>query len=304
MLKHYLKIAVTALLLLCLTAAAVFPAAAVTPVYDFSSEYKSSSYYYNLLAYVPTGDMRYDVLAVAFTQQGYHEGDRDADMHGGNANGSRNFVEYNRMYGPLDNGEGNGVSYGYHWCAAFVSWCLRHSGVPEEVAVTEVSCNRMLKWYRENGTYHARQSGYTPLPGDIILFHDGSGTPHHVGLVLGVSGGRVHVIDGNGKENNVTTHVYHHNSAKILGYCVPDYTTRAGTVYDFLPETQVIDPVAVTLSATTVAVIAAVGGFVVLRVMRKQKHELMQTVPVKAQENGEAEEPEKTEEDAEPVKKE
>jgi len=303
-LKLSLKIATAICLIAVLLTVTLLPAAAVTPVYEFSREYKSSAYYDNLLAYVPTGDMRYDVLAVAFTQQGYHEGDRDADMHGGNANGSRNYVEYNRMYGPLDNGEGNGVSYGYHWCAAFVSWCLRHSGVPEEVAVTEVSCNRMLQWYRQNGTYHARQSGYTPLPGDLILFHDGSGIPHHVGLVLGVNGGRVHVIDGNGKEDNVATHVYHHNSAKILGYCVPDYTTRAGTVYDFLPEAQVIDPVTVTLSATVVALIAAVGGFVVLRVMRKQREALMPTAPENTAQNGDSEVSEKTEKPTEPAKKE
>ena len=101
--------------------AAILPAGAVKPVYEFGGEYQSSPYYNNLLSYELTGDGRYDALAVAFTQLGYHEGDSDAEMNGENGSGSRNFVEYNRMYGKLDNGEGNGMSYGYSWCAAFVS---------------------------------------------------------------------------------------------------------------------------------------------------------------------------------------
>ena len=128
-----------------------------------------------------------DVVSIAMTQYGYHEGNSEADMGGTNRDGYKNFAEYNRMYGKLDNGEGNGMSYGYSWCAAFVSWCLRQSRVEETAAITEVSCRRMTDWYREQGRFYSRQSGYTPLPGDIIMFHDGDGVPSHVGFVLGVA---------------------------------------------------------------------------------------------------------------------
>jgi len=275
-LRRYAKQWAAWLMLALMICAAILPAGAVKPVYEFSGEYQSSPYYNNLLSYELTGDGRYDALAVAFTQLGYHEGDSDAEMNGANTKGTRNFVEYNRMYGKLDNGEGNGMSYGYSWCAAFVSWCLRHAGVPEEDAVTEVSCRRMTDWYRERGAFHPRESGYTPKPGDIIMFHDGDGVAHHVGLVLGVSRGRVHVIDGNGRENDVSTHVYHHNSRAILGYCVPDYETKPGTVYDFLPETDAPDAATVTVSAVVTCVIMAVGALLVFSIMRIHKQKLLE----------------------------
>lgn len=274
--KRFLNIYIILVALTLILSAAILPAGAVSPVYEFGGEYRSSPYYNNLLSYELTGDGRYDALAVAFTQLGYHEGDSDAEMNGENENGSRNFVEYNRMYGKLDNGEGNGMSYGYSWCAAFVSWCLRHAGVPEDVAITEVSCRRMTDWYRERGAFHPRESGYTPKPGDIIMFHDGDGVAHHVGLVLGVSRGRVHVIDGNGRENDVSIHVYHHSSRAILGYCVPDYETKPGTVYDFLRETDTPDAATVTVSAVVTCVIMAVGALLVFSIMRIHKQKLLE----------------------------
>lgn len=216
-----------------LTLFAAVPVAAVAPFYEFGEAYAASPYAEALGEVVLTGDGRYDALAVAFSQLGYHEGDDESEMDGANPSGSRNFVEYNRLYGKLDNGEGNGVSYGYSWCAAFVSWCLRHAGVDEAVAVTEVSCRRMLNWYREQGAYYVRSCGYTPRPGDLIMFQSGDGVATHVGLVVGAQRGRVYVIDGNGKEEMVTTHVYHRHDRKILGYCVPDYEAVEGTVYDF-----------------------------------------------------------------------
>ena len=274
--KQGLKMCAACALSVILLAALLLPVSAAAPVYEFSAEYKGTSYYQNLLTCSLTGDERYDVLAIAFTQLGYHEGDSEAQMDGANAKGSRNFVEYNRMYGKLDNGEGNGMSYGYSWCAAFVSWCLRHAEVSEETAVTEVSCRRMTEWYHKNSTFHSRESGYTPKPGDIIMFHDGDGVAHHVGLVCGVQGGRVHVIDGNGKEESVATHVYHHNSRAILGYCVPDYETKPGTVYDFVPESSAPDVATLTVSVAVVTVIMSVGALLILVIMRIHKQKLLE----------------------------
>ena len=85
---------------------------AVTPTYYVSNEYKSSKYYKALKDYKLTGDERYDLVSIALTQYGYHEGNDDSDMSGSNLEGFKNFAEYNRMYCKLDNGEGNGMSYG------------------------------------------------------------------------------------------------------------------------------------------------------------------------------------------------
>lgn len=259
------------LLITCLPAIGALPVSAITPTYTLSDEYMTSAYYTALTELTLTGDERYDVLAVAFTQLGYHEGDGEPDFDGHKTDGSRNFAEYNRMYGKLDNGEGNGMSYGYSWCAAFVSWCLRQSRVEETAAITEVSCRRMTDWYREQGRFYSRQSGYTPLPGDIIMFHDGDGVPSHVGFVLGVEQGRVHVIDGNGREDSVAVHVYHHNSRAIYGYCVPDYHVLPGTVYEFVPHTPISIGAVITLSSVAAVVIVAVGGLAAAVLMRTHR---------------------------------
>lgn len=208
------------------------PVRAAEPTYEMSSEYESSIYFDGLLDYELTGDMRRDVVSVAYTQLGYHEGDRPSELDGMNVYGSRNFTEYNRIWGALDNGEGNGKSVGYAWCAAFVTWCLRQSGVPAEIAASEVSCQRMTDWYRTHSTYHARASGYTPIPGDIVMFRYGGSTANHVGFVVGVENGRLYTVEGN-TSGMVGLRSYYLNNSAILGYCVPDYVTHEGETYDF-----------------------------------------------------------------------
>lgn len=221
-----------AALALILGCSLTLPAGAVEPTYEPSEVYRNSEYYEDLLAYELTGDMRRDVLSIAYTQLGYHEGNSPAEMDGENLFGSRNFVEYNRIWTTLDNGEGNGNSYGFAWCAAFVSWCLRQGGVPTDVAASEVSCARMTEWYRNHSVYHPRTGGYTPIPGDIIMFRYGSSAANHVGFVVGVEDGRVYTIEGN-TSGEVGLRSYLLGNGAILGYCVPDYTVIAGATYDF-----------------------------------------------------------------------
>ncbi len=216
-------------------------AAALTPTYQMSEAYLESPYYRALTDYTLTGDMRRDVVSVALTQLGYHEGDGDTDMDGTNIFGSRNYVEYNRIYGQLDNGEGNGVSYGYAWCASYVSWCLRQAGVPDTLAPNEVSCSRMTRWFESHSVYYARSTGYTPLPGDIVMFQNGDNVANHVGFVVGVQNGILYTVEGN-SGNVVGMHSYALTDDYILGYCVPAYTVTAGASYDFPLEEGVFSP--------------------------------------------------------------
>ncbi len=242
-----------------LTLASTLPGAALTPTYAVEAPYLTSPYYASLVAYELREDMRYNVLSVAFTQIGYHEGDSMDDMDGLNVFGRKNFVEYNRIYGKLDNGEGNGTSYGYAWCAAFVSWCLRQAGVPAAVAVTEVSCSRMTNWYKANSTFHPLADGYTPLPGDIIMFHKGDGSASHVGLVVGVKEGDVYTVEGN-NGGVVGQHMYKCDDSAILGYCVPAYTVTAGTVYDFPLDTEASQAGEYVVTADSLNVRAGAGS--------------------------------------------
>ena len=212
-----------------LTAATVTPAAyAIEPSYKVGSAYSQSKFYNRLLAVTLTGDQRYDVIAVAISQLGYHEGNSTSEMHGMNSSGSGNFTEYNRIIGTV------GGSYGFEWCAAFVSWCLRQARVPTSLAVTEASCSRMMDWLSENGSYKKRSSGYTPKPGDIIFFRASTSVYYssHVGLVAGYKNGYVYTIEGN-NGGEVNYHKYEASSAYIMGYGAPNYTQKAGTVYDF-----------------------------------------------------------------------
>jgi len=207
---------------------------ALEPSYDFSDEYKAGIYYQQLIAYELTGDQRYDILSIALTQLGYHEGDSDADMDGMNYAGGKNYVEYNRLYGKLDNGEGNGTSYGYAWCASFVSWCMRQARVPESLVVKEVSCPRTIKFLESKGTYHTRESGFIPQVADMIFFKTASSTATstHIGLVIGVKDGYVITIEGNAN-GCVSKHSYKLTDSYIVGYGAPAYTVKEGTKYDF-----------------------------------------------------------------------
>jgi hypothetical protein len=150
-----------ALLLALLTALALAPAAnAIAPIHNVSGEYLASRYYDNLNKLTLTGDTRTDILLVALSQYGYHEGNSDADMGGGNTEGTCNFVEYNRLHGKVDNGEGNGVSYGYYWCCAFATWCVRQAGVSKDICPTEISCRRLVSKLDALGLYHATGDDY------------------------------------------------------------------------------------------------------------------------------------------------
>lgn len=208
---------------------------------EVSDAYASSVFYDRLLEVELTGDHRYDALAVALSQLGYHEGDSEEEETGYNPNGGRNYQEYTHWWGKWDDGSGNGYSYAYAWCAGFVSWCLKQAQVPEEVAMSEISCPRMTNHYIKIKQFKEQGKGYKPIMGDIIMFADKT-TPSHVGLVLGVKDGKVYTVEGNTGNNKVEIRKYNIDSTYIHGYCVPKYTTVKGTDYNALFESA-LNPV-------------------------------------------------------------
>ncbi len=197
--------------------------------YEYGEAYKSSNYYDQLIdaKLKLTGDHRYDVILIALSQVGYHEGDSDADMDGWNLGGSENFVEYNRLFCKLE-----GI-WGYAWCAAFVSWCQFQAGIPAEIDCSEISCPRMInEILKPQGLYQTRESGYTPIIGDLIYFKNATSNAvsTHVGLVIGVRDGYVYTVEGNGGER-VARHKYALNDSYIVGYGALKYETKKGTDY-------------------------------------------------------------------------
>lgn len=216
MMKKFLKSLAAVVLAAVICAACALPTLAV-PTYEYSEVYKASKYYTALKAYEHTGELSKDIVGIAETQLGYHEGDGEADMDGANTKGSKNFVEYNRIYGKLDNNEGNGVSYGYAWCCAFVSWCLTHAGAPAGSFIVEVSCPRMMKYLSEKGRYFQSETAFLPKAGDLIFFGNPNSAPNHIGIVTGVENNKVHTIEGN-KLGLVTRASYDVNDTQVRGY--------------------------------------------------------------------------------------
>ncbi|MBQ8409262.1 MAG: InlB B-repeat-containing protein [Clostridia bacterium] len=205
-----------------------------TPTYTVSSQYSKSKYYDNFKKVPLTGDMATDTVAIALSQLGYHEGNSDADLGGLNVNGTRDFVEYNVLYGKLDNDQGNGVSYGYYWCASFINWCLRQARVSKDAsAAAEVSCQRWLTACKSAGIY-MEKTGYAPKRGDLIFFKDSGSyvSSTHMGIVLYSDGTRVYTVEGNTSNgsfssngNYVAIKSYSLSSTYIVGYACPKYET-------------------------------------------------------------------------------
>lgn len=218
---------------------------AVQPSYTVSDVYQDTLYYDNLLSIELSGDGATDVIAVALSQLGYHEGNSNADLDGQNGSGAKNFTEYNVLFGKLDNGEGNGVSYGYAWCAAFVNWCLRQARVDKELTGgMYVSCHSWRTWFVEQGAkygaeYHARTDDYIPRKGDLIFYKSLSAThkrsSDHIGIVLGCENGVVYTIEGNA-DNKVGLHEYALTDPYIVGYGSIAYKTADVPEVDYRAE--------------------------------------------------------------------
>lgn len=212
------------------------PAGAITPQYkNMTTAYRNSRYYLNLEALRLTGDARTDLVMVAMSQLGYHEGNSKSQCNGENTRGNGNYVEYNYCNGSVDQ-YGNGtLTYGYPWCAAFVSWCARMAEIPIYTLPNSVSCASWVQYFRSQGQYRARASGYIPQQGDLIFFRNRSSDAisTHVGIVRYVCNGIVYTIEGN-SENQVRLVSYSLNDTYIVGYGVPSYSANPATAIDYL----------------------------------------------------------------------
>jgi len=208
-------------LLLCLCLLSVFPqhaAQALTSAFSHSDSYARSEYYTRLAAVEPTGDLRADIVAVALSQTGYHEGAHASDLSG-SSSGSGNFTEYGRNFG-LE---------GDSWCATFVWWCARQAGVQESII-------HKTEWAKA----HLQPFECLPFaqcgdirPGDIAYVDTSGndGREDHVGIVTAVTQSEVTLTEGN-SSNRVTSHTYSRadgrrltgsGSAFIVKVGSPDY---------------------------------------------------------------------------------
>jgi hypothetical protein len=82
------------------------------------------------------------------------------------------------------------------WCAYFASWACRQAGVPVgDNGEGFGSVDALYAWAQRTGRAQPAGSGYTPKPGDLIVFNE------HIGVVENVlPGGQIQTIEGNSSD--------------------------------------------------------------------------------------------------------
>lgn len=123
------------------------------------------------------------------------------------------------------------VKYTDEWCATFVSAVAVKLGYTD-IIPTECSCERMIDLFKKMGCWIENENR-TPSAGEIIFYDwqdngigDNKGYSDHVGIVEKVSGGQIHVIEGN-KGQAVARRYLKINGKFIRGYGVPKYDKEA-----------------------------------------------------------------------------
>ncbi|MET9299324.1 CHAP domain-containing protein, partial [Micromonospora aurantiaca] len=121
-------------------------------------------------------------------------------------------------------------SCGIEWCAEFARWVWRTSGV-SDVSGLDSWAQSFKSYGQARGLYHSRSSGYTPQPGDAIVFdwNHSSSDPKpidHVAIVTSASSTQVNTIGGNqGSSDNYASKVsrasYSRTNVDIDGYISP-----------------------------------------------------------------------------------
>ena len=153
-----------------------------------------------------TGVWAEDVLAIAETQLGYRESQKNYVVLDG-SNETKGYTRYGAWYG---------IPYG-DWCAMFVSFCLDYAGV--EDYPLDCNCPSWINALTELEMYQTPDV-YTPVPGDVIFFDWNENlVSDHVGLVKAVDleKGELITIEGN-NGNTVAEHTYKLDDTDLLGY--------------------------------------------------------------------------------------
>lgn len=125
---------------------------------------------------------------------------------------------------------GSHLPDGCPWCACTVTTEKDRADVPEESILNYKGCSTAVDWFKKQGRFRSRESGYVPKPVDIIFYEwrpqdigtakdDGA---DHTGAVEFVSGGRVYTMEGN-NGGMLRRDWWSLDNRYILGYGVPLY---------------------------------------------------------------------------------
>ncbi len=220
---------VSVLLIICVLGVSVYAAA---PTYEVSSAYKKGAYYQKLLDVKLTGNQAQDIVNVALSQVGYHEGSGSSDLSGSSSS-SGNYTEYGKWFGQQSN-----------WCAIFISWCANQAGVPTSVVKKNaIASGNSCQFGEKKYSFGSR----SPQVGDIIYVqNDSDSDVDHVGIIYKVDDTYIYSVEGN-FGNKVGTIKYYkdsgrqtyYSSTRILFYGAPSYST--GTTSNNAPVTPAVE---------------------------------------------------------------
>ena len=171
----------------------------------------------------------------------------------------RKIIDCYNSHKPL--ARGYAMKYTDAWCATFVSAVSIELGLTD-IMPTECGCPQMIALYQKLGRWQENEN-YTPKPGDVIFYDwqdgtdyvatDNKGSPDHVGIVVGISGSIITVVEGN-KNNTVGMRTVKINGKYIRGYgihgtvdpdsvgtpssagCVRLRNEQVEELFDFIPE--------------------------------------------------------------------
>lgn len=156
-------------------------------------------------------------------QAKYWLGRKEADMS------HRVIIDVYNSIVPLP--RGYRMTYSDPWCAAFVSAVAQACGLTD-IIYPECACDPMIALYKAAGRW-CEDDAYRPNPGDVILYDwqdsgvgDNQGSSDHVGLVVGVDGNTITIIEGNCAD--AVCYQYRQVDGRyIRGYGLPDYASVA-----------------------------------------------------------------------------
>ena len=126
------------------------------------------------------------------------------------------------------------VQYTDEWCATYVSAVGFKAGL-KDIIFPECGCGRMIALYKAKGRWQEKDS-YRPSIGDVVMYDwqdgtnyastDNTGNPDHVGIVAGINGDTITIIEGI-KGQAVAYRNLKVNGRYIRGWCLPDYASLA-----------------------------------------------------------------------------
>ncbi|WP_062995375.1 CHAP domain-containing protein [Nocardia mikamii] len=104
------------------------------------------------------------------------------------------------------------------WCADFVSWTMRQAGQPlsnpNSGSWRIPGVATLQEYFESNGRFSAVGSGYSPRPGDVVIYAPGSPFGQHTNIVLAAGDHTLTTIGGN-ERGSVRIHRY--DPATIAG---------------------------------------------------------------------------------------